>query len=124
MPSPRESTETRAATPMMMPSVERSVRSGLARSVSKPTRSDAAAMRSNMRMAGKAGNRAFSTYGPCQVRFQRRDRNLGVGNRKPSPPRDEQSARQSPRYQDGGASIPTQPHPLNRATNRSRLYSA
>jgi hypothetical protein len=40
MPSPSESTATSDATPMTMPSVERKVRNGLARSVAALTRND------------------------------------------------------------------------------------
>src|SRR4029079_17884689 len=71
MPSPRERTDTRAATPMMMPSVDRSVRSGLARSVSKPTRSEEAAMRSSISLGEGSG--AFGRtcpYGRRQSGFR------------------------------------------------------
>src|SRR5688500_7542841 len=82
MPSPSDRTETSAATPMMIPSVERSVRSGFARSVSKPTRSDEAAIRSNMSLDG-VGDERFSTYGRPRPRFQQGarawDRESGPG---------------------------------------------
>src|SRR5687767_13655663 len=86
MPSPSDRTETSAATPMMIPSVERSVRSGFARSVSKPTRSDEAAIRSNMSLGGVRDER-FPTYGRPRPRFQQgarawdRDPDSGMGPR-------------------------------------------
>src|SRR5687768_13890337 len=80
MPSPSDSTDTSAATPIVIPSVDSNVRSGFVRSVSKPTRSEEAAIRSSMSLGGFG--KASSPYGRSRGRFQQAGREEGGGRKE------------------------------------------
>src|SRR4029079_17251379 len=66
MPSPTDKTETRAPTPMTIPSVERMVRNGFARSVSNPTDIDIARIGFIMGVTTLRSPRQLQKGGLCE----------------------------------------------------------